>query len=377
MSHSEQHELDLRIPADNGLRRGWTTGTCATACVKAALTLLEDGEVEEHVRVTLPDDKHFLTVPISKMERLKDDAVKVEVIKDGGDDPDNTTGATIVATVRRNNAGQIRFLAGGGVGIVTEPGIRVPVGEPAINPAPRKMMIRAVEEVLAGRTNPGYDLTIGCKNGEEIARRTFNPRLGIVGGISILGTTGVVEPMSLAAYKASIEVYVRVALAAADSAAFMPGNIGLSFAKNKLGLSQKRIVQIANFVGFALDCAEITLLEEKKTLDCLWILGHPGKLAKVLDHVWDTHSKNSIMAMQAVATIAREVGLSSEIVGQIEKANSVEAVIELLANRADGIKLWVAVEDRLEKIMRSRVPHVNRLAVRLFSMNGSPLGGAK
>lgn len=377
MTHTEQHELDLRIPADNGLRRGWTTGTCATACVKAALTLLEDGEVEEHVRVTLPDDKHFLTVPIAKMERLKDDAVKVEVIKDGGDDPDNTTGATIVATVRRNNAGQIRFLAGGGVGIVTEPGIRVPVGEPAINPAPRKMMIRAVEEVLAGRINPGYDLTIGCRNGEEIAKRTFNPRLGIVGGISILGTTGVVEPMSLAAYKASIEVYVRVALAPADSAAFMPGNIGLSFAKNKLGLSQKRIVQIANFVGFALDCAEATLLEEKKSLDCLWILGHPGKLAKVLDHVWDTHSKNSIMAMQAVARIAREVGLSSEIVGQIEKANSVEAVIELLANRADGIKLWVAVEDRLEKIMRGRVPHVNRLAVRLFSMNGSPLGGAK
>lgn len=377
MTHTEQHELDLRIPADNGLRRGWTTGTCATACVKAALTLLEDGEVEEHVRVTLPDDKHFLTVPIAKMERLKDDAVKVEVIKDGGDDPDNTTGATIVATVRRNNAGQIRFLAGGGVGIVTEPGIRVPVGEPAINPAPRKMMIRAVEEVLAGRINPGYDLTIGCRNGEEIAKRTFNPRLGIVGGISILGTTGVVEPMSLAAYKASIEVYVRVALAPADSAAFMPGNIGLSFAKNKLGLSQKRIVQIANFVGFALDCAEATLLEEKKSLDCLWILGHPGKLAKVLDRVWDTHSKNSTMAMQAVARIAREVGLTSEIVGQIEKANSVEAVIELLANRADGIKLWVAVEDRLEKIMRGRVPHVNRLAVRLFSMNGSPLGGAK
>ena len=371
------HELDLKILADNGLRRGWTTGTCATAGVKAALTFLEDGEAEEHVKVTLPGREHFLTVPIARLERLKDNSVRAEVVKYAGDDPDNTRGATIVATVRRNNTGKIRFLAGDGVGTVTAPGIRVAIGEPAINPAPRTMMILAVDEVLAGRVNPGYDLVIGCENGEEIAKRTFNPRLGIVGGISILGTTGIVEPMSLAAYKASIEVYIRVALASGQSVAFMPGNIGLSFAKNKLGLQQKGIVQIANFVGFALDSAQSTLVEEKKQLDNLWVLGHPGKLAKVLDRAWDTHSNVSGMAIDAIARSARKIGLDQDVVHQVEQAKSAEAIVELLGRAREGTRLWLAVEDQLEALMQQKTPSIKHLRVRLFSMNGTPLGGAK
>ncbi|PWT94696.1 MAG: cobalamin biosynthesis protein CbiD [Candidatus Melainabacteria bacterium] len=377
MRAMEAQELDLKKPAENGLRRGWTTGSCATAGVKAAVKLLEDGEIEDRVRVTLPGRQNFLVIPIARIENLGDLGVRAEVVKFAGDDPDNTRGATIVCTVRRNNLGSIRFLAGEGVGTVTEPGIRVAVGEPAINPAPRQMMIQAVHEILDGRVNPGYDLIIGCENGEAIAKRTFNPRLGIVGGISILGTTGIVEPMSLAAYKASIEVYIRVALAAGQTVAFMPGNIGLSFAKNKLSLPQKRIVQIANFVGFALDCAEATLAEEQRELDQLWLLGHPGKLAKILDGVWDTHSSKSAMAIQAIAGVAGEVALNSAQLTQLQEAKTVEAIVEQLGSSEEATRLWLAVEDRLEAIIGTRSRRVKRIYVRLFGMNGTPLGGAR
>jgi cobalt-precorrin-5B (C1)-methyltransferase len=183
--------------------------------------------------------------------------------------------------------------------------------------------------------------------------------------------------MSLAAYKASIEVYVRVALGdSPQSIAYLPGSIGLSFAKQRLELPQKRIVQIANFLGFALDCAESALDEAKSRLDFLWVVGHPGKLAKVLDNAWDTHSKNSGMAMQAVAQIAREIGIGSALLKQIESALTVEAIIDLTSGQPDGRRLWLTIERRLERLMLVRVPHVRNLAVRLFSMSGCPLGEA-
>lgn len=140
MDKIELAEFDLSLPAPNGLRRGRTTGSCATAAVKAALSLLLRGERPEQVAVTLPDGAHYLVAPIQNARWLDRDTVRAEVLKDGGDDPDGTHGATIFAEVRRNDLRQIRFFAGKGVGIATKPGLRVPVGEPAINPTPRRMM---------------------------------------------------------------------------------------------------------------------------------------------------------------------------------------------------------------------------------------------
>jgi cobalt-precorrin-5B (C1)-methyltransferase len=375
MSTFPSHEIDMTVPAENGLKRGWTTGSCATAGVKAAMILLENGERFEQVAITLPDQEHFLVMPIHDLDRISDRVVRATVIKNVSDDPDATRGAKIISTINRNNSGRIRFLAGPGVGTVTQPGIRVPVGEPAINPGPRQMILQAIDEVLDGRSNPGYDLTIACENGEAIAKRTFNPRLGIAGGISILGTTGIVEPMSLAAYKASIEVYVRVALAdSRDSIAYMPGNIGLAFAKNKLGLDAKHIVQVANFLGFALDCAQTALIEENRTVETLWVLGHPGKLAKVLDQAWDTHSKNSSMAMPAIARVAADLSMNETVVKEIAYANTVEAAIESLSQYPERHRLWQEMEERLGALMSKRVPRAVRVEVRLFSMNGTPLG---
>ncbi|MDP9348678.1 MAG: cobalt-precorrin-5B (C(1))-methyltransferase CbiD [Gemmatimonadota bacterium] len=380
MSERPRARFDLDAPAPNGLRRGRTTGTCATAAVKAALLHLLRGDTPAEVEVTLPDGEHYLVVPVERVERLPDGSARAEVRKDGGDDPDNTHGAILFAVVRPGPAGEIRFLAGEGVGTVTQPGIRVPVGEPAINPVPREMMRTAVAEVLreTGREDArGWELEIGCVNGEEIARRTFNPRLGILGGISILGTTGIVEPMSMEAYMASIEVYIRVALGDhPEEVAYTPGKIGRAFAQRELRLVPKRIVQISNFVGFALDRTEEVLRDEGARLGTLWVMGHPGKLAKVLDGVWDTHSRGSGMAMGGVARVAEEAGWEWTRVREIEACNTVEGVIEHLGSGPAARTLWTEVEERVAGRMRERVPRVERVEVRLFAMSGTALGRA-
>ncbi|ADV65867.1 cobalt-precorrin-5B (C(1))-methyltransferase CbiD [Deinococcus maricopensis] len=369
--------LDLSVLAENGLRRGRTTGTCATAAVKAALTLLLHGRAVTDVDVSLPDGEHVLNVPVERALHLPDGRVRAEVLKDGGDDPDATHGATIHATVCVNGSGEVRFLAGEGVGTVTQRGIRVPVGEPAINPVPRAMMREAVAEVLAGTENPGFDLEIGCVGGEDIARRTFNPRLGILGGISILGTTGIVEPMSQEAYMASIEVYVRVALGDhPDAVVYTPGKLGRDFARAHLNLDGKRIVQISNFVGFALDATQGALAEEGVRLGTLWLAGHPGKLAKTLDGVWDTHSKRSGMAMGAVARVARIAGLNEDLARQLDAANTVEDTIEYLKTSPFGRAVWLAVEAAIARTCHARVPNADQVQVRLFALDGTPLGAA-
>jgi len=375
MDQSERKEFDLNVLAPNGLRRGRTTGSCATAAVKAALHLLLHGERFSQVNVTLPNKGHFLIVPVQNLCWFDPKTVRAEVLKDGGDDPDNTHGATIFAEVRRNNEGKIRFFAGDGVGTATQPGLRVAVGEPAINPTPRKMMLQTVAELSANK-DQGFDLTIGCVNGEAIAKKTFNPRLGIVGGISILGTSGLVEPLSLASWIASIEVYVRVALGSSDinSVALLPGKIGRTYAKEILGLPEQRAVQIANFLGDALAFMQQALAEQQRDLEVLWLLGHPGKLAKALDGSWDTHSSKSDMAMSVVARIAAERGFNNRLVQELAQANTVEAAMERLKNEPGAQALWTDIEQRIAALVHARVPAVQRVEVRLFNLQGESLG---
>ncbi|PPK66599.1 cobalt-precorrin-5B (C1)-methyltransferase [Methylobacter tundripaludum] len=374
MVRTELKEFDLSVLAPNGLRRGRTTGSCAAAAVKAGLYLLLHGERQAQVQIILPDEACYLTVPIQDSRRLDEQTARAEVLKDGGDDPDNTHGATIFAEVRRNDKGEIRFFAGDGVGTATQPGLRVAVGEPAINPTPRWMMRQAVAEV-SGNKDQGFDLTIGCINGEKIAKKTFNPKLGIVGGISILGTSGIVEPLSLASWIASIEVYVRVALGNdANSIALLPGKIGRAYAKEILGLPEQRSVQIANFLGDALDFVQQALTEQQRHLDVLWLLGHPGKLAKVLDGVWDTHSSRSDMAMNVVARIAAERGFNSLLAQELEQANTVEAAIQRLTNEPGSQALWIDIEQRIAALVQARVPAVKKVEVRLFNLQGDALG---
>ncbi|WP_028534105.1 cobalt-precorrin-5B (C(1))-methyltransferase CbiD [Paludibacterium yongneupense] len=377
MNPDGRQRFDLDLPAPNGLRRGRTTGSCATAAVKAALLLLLRGETVSEVDVSLPDPGLYLRIPVARVERLADGMVRAEVIKDGGDDPDSTHAATLFAEIAPNHSGEARFIAAAGVGVVTRPGLRIAPGEAAINPVPRAMMRQAVAEVLAGAPDPGFDLAIGCVDGARIARRTFNPMLGIIGGISILGTSGIVEPMSLAAWIASIEVYIRVALGEnPDAIAFTPGKIGRGYAAETLALPASQVVQIANFVGASLDHLDAILQEKRARLATLWVLGHPGKIAKVLDAVWDTHSSKSAMAMGSVAAVAADFGLPVALRAEIEKANTVENIVDIVRADPRARAFWCEIEDRVAALMQRRLTRVDRVAVRLFSMDGTPLGAA-
>jgi len=372
---------DLSALTDAGLKRGYTTGSCATAAVKAALLSLLCNESPEEVNVSLPDGLHFLRIPIDHVRLESDITAYAEVIKDGGDDPDQTHRATIFARVQRNDRGSIVFQRGEGVGLVTQPGLQVAIGEPAINPVPRKMMTAAVQEVLSEsdrETDAGFDLQIGCKNGEQIARRTFNPRLGIVGGISILGTTGIVEPKSMAAFQASIQVYIRVAVGdSPDAIVLAPGNLGQRFARNALGIPTKRVVQMSNFIGLSLEYLQQALEENQQRLPLLWLVGHPGKLAKLLAGDWDTHSGRSLSAVHSVTQLAREFRLPTSASEVLSRCRSIEEAIESLPAETLSPAFWTMVEDRIATVVAPRIPNVEHIRVRLFRMDGGALGNSK
>ena len=367
--------FDLSELAPNGLRRGFTTGTCATAAAKAALLLLRSGHLPASVNVTLPDGLHYLTIPICPTPQAAGWA-SASVIKDGGDDPDQTHGARIIVRLRRNDSGELRFLRGKGVGLVTQPGLRIAIGEPAINAVPRQMIRRALEEALEGDAPLwGMDVEVGCENGEAIALRTFNPRLGIEGGISILGTTGIVEPKSLSSFMASIEVYVRVALGERPAEIVLsPGNLGQRFARSHLSLPLKQIVQMSNFAGFALDCVSTELSTLRHTLPRLWLVGHPGKLAKLINGIWDTHSHRSAGAVEALLPVAEAEAPS--LVEMLRNAASTEAFIEAAQGRTDVSPFWNAAEHAIAQAVHTRVRGVEEVCVRLFSMDGMALGNA-
>lgn len=379
---SRRIPFDFEKRAENGLRRGFTTGTCATAAVKAALLKLLCDESPQQVQVNLVDGVHCVNIPVVDLQSDACGTVQATVIKDAGDDPDVTHKARIFAKVSRSSTQGLRFVAGEGVGTITQPGFAFPIGDPAINPVPRRMMHEAVEEVLTKHQGSletlGFDLEIGCEGGEALAKKTYNGRLGIVGGISILGTTGIVEPKSLSSWLASIELYIRIALAESPhEIVFAPGNLGQRFAMNTLGLPITQIVQMANFVGFSLDALERTLQEYGQKLDCLWLAGHPGKLAKLLNGDWDTHSQKSPMATEAVCRAAKDFGFSAELLEECREARTVERIIQILEVEPRASQFWQTIEQQLTAMMQQQVTSVEQIEVRLFKIDGTLLRGSK
>lgn len=228
------------------LREGFTTGSCAAAAALASCLWQRDGACPERVEIVVPAGKTFAP------EIIAHGGYVCGVIKDGGDDPDITTGSEVRARVRlMESDGGIRFLAGDGVGTITLPGMKLPVGEAAINPVPRRMIEQAVRQVFPARA---AEVTVSIPGGEELAKRTFNPRLGVVGGLSVLGTTGVVRPMSEEALKETIRLELSVRKSqGAEEIGLVFGSQGERAANALFPCMQA--VQMSNFVGFALDCA--------------------------------------------------------------------------------------------------------------------------
>ena len=279
---------------DGDLRRGWTTGACATAATKAALLRLWGGAFPDLVSITLPKGE-TPEFPLAFTEHGAD-WVSVGITKDAGDDPDVTHGALIIVTVRENTAG-IRFKAGEGVGTITKPGLPIPVGEPAINPVPRQMMTQEVEALAAQHNRaPHVDISVSIPDGAEIAKKTWNPRLGITGGLSILGTTGVVRPFSCAAWIASIHRGIDVARA--DGLPHVAGCTGATSEKTVqdfYGLPDHAMLDMGDFVG-----GMIKYLR-KNPVSRLTVAGGIGKMTKLAQGASDLHSSRSQVDFDVLA----------------------------------------------------------------------------
>ena len=377
------NRIDLGRCAANGLRRGMTTGTCATAAVKSAAIGLLTGRCPSEVEVMLPEGHGVLPVTIQSATVDGEEAEAI-VQKDAGDDPDQTHRAHIGARVRLNATGAIAFHAGAGVGIVRRRGLAIPPGEPAINPVPRRMIADALQEVVADyahrltrqpHTSVGADITIFCPEGLVISRKTFNPRLGIEGGISILGTTGIVEPMSLAAWIASVEIEINVALAESQGLVVLcPGNIGRRYFRDRGGLEDVQIVQVSNFLGRALDHLCRRMDETGSDLKRLVLAGHPGKLLKPLHDEWDTHSSCSAPPLDVLLELCRRRSIEPSLITQLAAQTSVEAVADLLLLAGQARAVFDQAAMRLAVKVQERVQHRCQVDVALFSITSAILG---
>jgi cobalt-precorrin-5B (C1)-methyltransferase len=313
-----------------GTRTGYTTGANATACTVAALRCLLHGTPLESVIITLPEGQ----TPEFKIvwTRREGDAVTCAAIKDGGDDPDVTHGAEIRATVRLNEIpGSVRFLQGEGVGRVTLPGLGLELGAPAINPVPRRMMTEhaLAELAAAGVADRGVDITVSVKDGEAIAKKTLNARLGIVGGISILGRTGIVYPYSNAAYVASVEQGIEVAVHnGLDTVVLTTGGLTEQMAMRRLpDLPETAFVQMGDFVGKALDhCVKMGV---KRVI----LAGQMGKVAKLAQGMVHTHARRAAVDLSLLAKLAAAAGATPEEVAKIEAGTTARYAWELSEGR--------------------------------------------
>lgn len=318
------------------LRRGWTTGTCAAAAAKAAFAALVTGEFPDPVAVTLPRGERP-SFALARMQRDETSAT-AGVIKDAGDDPDVTHGALVLATVRAGAAGAgVTFRAGAGVGTVTRPGLPLPPGEPAINPVPRQMIRDAIAEV-AGAAGCGADadVEIAIPDGERIATKTLNGRLGIVGGLSILGTTGIVVPYSCAAWIASIHQGIDVARAAdLTHIAGATGANSEAAVRKLYGLSDIALIDMGDFVGGMLKYLR------RHPLPRVTIAGGVAKMTKLAQGLTDLHSKRGEVDRALLAQFARTAGGSDELCARIASANTAAHAFTLA--RSEGIALGDAV----------------------------------
>ncbi|ADL07092.1 cobalt-precorrin-5B (C(1))-methyltransferase CbiD [Thermosediminibacter oceani] len=309
------------------LRCGYTTGSCAAAASKAAVAMLFNGDIPGTVQIETPGGE-LLTIKIESAQKGPDWAVCC-VRKDGGDDPDVTHGLLVCAKVRKIDGEGILVEAGEGIGTVTKPGLPVKPGEPAINPVPMAMIKREVAKVLP--EGCGVRLVLSIPGGEKVAEKTFNPRLGIVGGLSILGTTGIVEPMSLESLKETLALELSVLSAQGiKNLVLTPGNYGKSYAI-KSGIDESLIVSCGNYLGFTLEKAVEMKFEE------VHLVGDIGKLIKVAAGIFNTAGRVADARAEIMAAYAAYFGAGPDTVRKVLASNTTEEAMELIEK--SGINL--------------------------------------
>lgn len=319
------------------LRCGYTTGSCAAAASRAAAVMLLTGIPREEIALMTPKGilLHLLVEDI-KIEKEPDGSisrVSCAVRKDGGDDPDATNGILIYSRVRRIPEQEIRIDGGQGVGRVTKPGLNQPVGNAAINSVPRAMIRENVQEICTreGYTG-GIDVQISIPEGEEIAKKTFNPRLGILGGISVLGTSGIVMPMSEEALIRSIRVEMEMLHAnGGEYLVITPGNYGETFSRSMSDLDLTYEMKCSNYVGETIDMAE------EMGVKGILFIAHIGKFIKVSGGIMNTHSRDADCRAELMTTAAIRAGADLSEARRILETNTTEEALDVLAGCREGL----------------------------------------
>lgn len=353
-----------------GRREGFTTGTAAAAAAKGACLVLLDRGLPETVRIQLPIPR-VLEIRINTLE-WRDDTGRCGVVKDAGDDPDVTHGAEIFATVRRVPEPGIHLRGGVGVGVVTQRGLELPVGSPAINPVPQRMIHQAVADVFGSEhPDPGVEVTISVPNGEELAKRTFNARIGIIGGISILGTTGIVRAMSTAAWRASVLQAIDVAAAnSIQHIVLSTGGRTEAFARRRYPeLPEMAFVEMGIFTGASVQQAA------ERGVPRVSLCAMIGKLSKTAAGKMQTHVAGNQVDCVFLGQVARELGAPDDLIGAIASANTARHVQELVA--AAGFSRFysrLCQLAALECVKQARGPLT--IEIVLFDFDGTQLGQA-
>lgn len=326
------------------LRYGWTTGACATAAATAAYTALLTGDFPDPVQITLPRGQQP-TFALTR-ESLRPGEASAAIVKDAGDDPDVTHGAVIGTTVRPGGSG-VTFRAGPGVGTVTKPGLPLEVGEPAINPVPRRLIREHIAKVAALYGGTGdVVVEISVDGGEEIARRTWNPRLGILGGLSILGTTGIVVPYSCSAWIDSIRRGIDVARAAGHRhVAGCTGSTSERVAAELYGLPDDALLDMGDFAGAVLKYLR------RHPVPRLTIAGGIGKLSKLADGHLDLHSGRSQVNPDFLATLTTSAGGTAGLAERVRTANTALGALQICQEA--GLPLGDLVADGARTIAQS------------------------
>ncbi|WP_297998027.1 cobalt-precorrin-5B (C(1))-methyltransferase CbiD [uncultured Phascolarctobacterium sp.] len=362
---------EYQFSQGKNLRCGYTTGSCATAASKAAAAMLLTGERIDSVRIDTPKGIVLNLEPLEVM--LTADFASCAIRKDSGDDPDDTNGVLVYAKVEKTAEPGIMIEGGIGVGRVTKPGLACAVGGPAINPTPRKMITTEVGKVMAEASyTGGLKVTISIPAGVEIAKKTFNPRLGIIGGLSVLGTSGIVEPMSEKALVETMYVEIRAQQAAGNKNLLVFfGNYGEDFTRDEMKLDLEGHVTCSNFVGELLDYAVFCGFET------LLLIGHSGKLVKVAQGVMNTHSKYADCRTELFALEAMFHGASVEVGKEIYSCLTTDEVTKVLKRENIFEPVIEKVTDKIDFYMQHRVHGKIKTAALMFSNVYGILGKTK
>ena len=362
---------EYQFSQGKNLRCGYTTGSCATAAAKAAATMLLTGERVATVRIDTPKGVVLELEPLEV--ELAEQYVSCAIRKDSGDDPDDTNGVLVFAKVEKVAEPGVHIEGGVGVGRVTKPGLACAVGGPAINPTPRRMITAEVGSVMeqAGYSE-GLLVTISIPEGVEIAKKTFNPRLGIIGGLSGLGTSGIVEPMSEKALIETMYVEMRAQKARGNKHLLVFfGNYGEDFTRDVMQLDLEGAVTCSNFVGELLDYAVFLGFET------LLLIGHSGKLVKLAQGVMNTHSKYADCRTELFALEAMFHGASIEVGQEIYHCLTTDEVTKILKREQIFEPVMDKVTERIDFYMQHRVHGKIKTAAFMFSNVYGILGKTK